>query len=48
MVKAWFINSMEKEIGWTYLYFKTTKEIWDTVAELYSDVGNSAHIFELK
>ena len=48
MVKAWRISSMEKGIGRTYLYFKTTKEIWDTVAKLYSDVGNSTQIFELK
>ena len=48
MVKAWLINSMEKGIGRTYLYFKTAKEIWDTMVELYSDVGNSAQIFELK
>ena len=44
MVKAWLINSMEKNIGKTYLYFKTAKEIWDTLEEMYSDVGNSAQI----
>lgn len=48
MVKAWLINSMEPEIGRTYLYYKTAKEILDMMAKTYSDVGNTAQIFELK
>ena len=48
MVKAWLINSMEKNISRMYLYFKTSKEIWDTLEELYSDVGNSTQTLELK
>jgi len=33
-IMAWLINLMEPRIGRTYLFFKTTKEIWDAVQEM--------------
>lgn len=48
MAKAWLVNSMEPRIGRTSLYYKTAKEIWDMAQEIYSDLGNTAQVFELK
>ncbi|XP_052190011.1 uncharacterized protein LOC127799834 [Diospyros lotus] len=45
---AWLINSMEPKIGRTYLFYKTAKEVWDAVQELYSDLKNTAQCFEIK
>ena len=39
---------MEPEIGQTYLFLPTTKDLWDAVTEAYSDLGNSAQIYDLK
>lgn len=38
IVMAWIINSMEPKIGRTYIFYKTTKEVWDAVQSLYSDM----------
>ena len=48
MVMAWIINSMDSKIGRTNPFLPTTKEIFDSVEETYSDVGNFAQIFEIK
>lgn len=45
---AWLINSMEPRIGKTYLFYKTTKEIGDSVQEMYSDLKNSSQCFEIR
>ena len=47
IVMAWFINSIEPKIGQTYLFYKTAKEIWDAVREIYSDLKNTAQYFEI-
>ena len=39
---------MEPEIGQTYLFLPTTKDLWDAVTKAYSDLGNSAQIYDLK
>ena len=48
LVKACLLNSMEPAISCVYLYYKTSHAIWDMVEEMYSNLGNSAQIFELK
>ena len=39
---------MELEIGQTYMYLSTAKQLWDAVNEMYSDLGNSVQVYELK
>ena len=48
IVMAWLINSMEPSIGWTYLFYKTTNEIWEAVQEIYSDLENTSQCFEIR
>jgi len=47
-IMVWLINSMEPKIGRTYLFYKTTKEIWDSVQDMYSDLENSSQCFEIR
>ncbi|XP_061371198.1 uncharacterized protein LOC133313812 [Gastrolobium bilobum] len=42
LVIAWLTNSMEPQIGQTYLFFDTAKEIWDAVQQNYSDLDLSS------
>jgi len=48
IVMAWLINSMEPRIGRTYLFYKTAKEIWEAVQEIYSDLENTSQCFEIR
>ena len=48
MIMSWLVNSMDSEIGQTYLFLPTAKDLWDAVTETYSDLGNSAKIYDLK
>ena len=48
MVMAWLIHSMEDNIGDTYLFYPTAKEIWDIVSLAYSDFEYSSQMFELR
>lgn len=48
IVMAWLINSMEPSIGRTYLFYKTEKEIWEAVQEIYSDLENTFQCFEIR
>ena len=48
LVMAWLLNSMELSIAKPHMFMKTTKEVWDSVRETYSDLENSSQIFELK
>lgn len=48
MVMAWLVNSMQPAIGKTYLFLPTAKDVWDAVRETYSDMENSAQIFEIQ
>ena len=42
IVMIWLVNSMEPKIGRTYLFYKTTSEIWKVVEEIYLDLKNIA------
>ena len=48
MILLWFVNSAEQEISQTRMFLTTTKELWELVMVTYSDLENSAQIFELK
>jgi len=48
MVMAWLVNSMEPKVGRTYLFYKTTSEIWNAVREIYSDLENTAQSFQVR
>ncbi|GAA0139992.1 hypothetical protein LIER_01423 [Lithospermum erythrorhizon] len=37
MLMGWLINSMEPEMNKKYMYFQTTKQIWDGTKKMYSD-----------
>lgn len=39
---------MEPHISRHYLWFKTVKEMWDAARKMYSDLGNTSQIFELR
>lgn len=44
---SWLINSMEPKIGRTYLFYKTTSEVWEAVKNLYLDMENMTQCFEV-
>lgn len=47
MVMSWLVNSMEPEIGRTYLFLPSAHALWEAVKETYSDLGNSAQLYEV-
>ena len=47
MVMTWLVNFMIEEIGANYLCYPTTKELWDNVSLMYSDLGNQSQVYEL-
>ena len=47
MVMSWLLNSMTNEMGENFMYYKTTKEIWDAALVTYSNKDNTSAIFEL-
>lgn len=47
MVMTWLVNSMEENISSNYMCYSTAKELWDSVTEMYSDLGNKSRIYEL-
>ena len=40
MVMTWLINSMVEDISSNYMCYSTAKELWDSVTQLYSVLGN--------
>ena len=47
MVMTWIVNYMEEDINSNYIYYPTTQELWENVNQMYYDIGNQSHIFEL-
>ena len=48
MVMSWLINSMENEIGQTFMFYATTQEIWEVAKKTYSDNENTVEFFKLQ
>ncbi|KAL5756172.1 hypothetical protein ACOSQ2_020918 [Xanthoceras sorbifolium] len=42
MVMTWLVNSMTEDISGNYMCYSTTKELWDNVNQMYSDLGNQS------
>lgn len=47
MVISWLINSMDPEIGKTYMFLPKASDIWEAVRDTYSDLENYSQLFEL-
>ena len=47
-VMSWMLNSMEPDVSEALYELNTTKEVWDTVYELYANKNNMARIYEVK
>ena len=45
---AWLINSIVPSIAQGMLFFKTAQEIWEAVAQIYSQQDNTTQAFKLK
>lgn len=48
MVMSWLLHSMKPEISRHYFLLKTGRQIWDSVAETYLELGNTIKVYELK
>ena len=48
MIMSWMLNSMEPDVSEGLYELNTTKEVWDTVYDLYADKNNMARIHEVK
>ena len=48
MIMSWLTNSIETDVGQTFLFYKTAKEIWDAAKEMFSDNENAVEVFEIK
>ena len=47
MVMSWLTNSVEPEIGKTYLFLPSAQDLWIAVRESYSDLGNVSQLFDI-
>ena len=45
---SWLTNSMEIDVGQTFLFYKTAKKIWDAAKETFSNNKNAIEVFEIK
>ena len=41
------MNSMAENITANYMCYTTAKELWDSLNQMYSDLGNQSSIYEL-
>ena len=48
MIMTWLVSSMDDDIGANYLCYSTTKELWDSVYHMYSDLENQSQVYELQ
>lgn len=47
MIMSWLINSMIDDAGENFLLYRTSKEIWETFKETYSNKENISALFEI-
>ena len=48
MVLAWLINSMEAEVSQNFILCDTTKQLWDIVNLMYSNLNNDSQVYDLR
>lgn len=46
MVMSWLLNSLSKDISDSMIYFKTTKELWDSLEQRFGR-SNGAKLYHL-
>lgn len=44
---TWLVNSVIEDICSNYMCYSTTKELWDNVNQMYSDLDNQLRVLEL-
>jgi gag-polypeptide of LTR copia-type len=47
-VMSWIFNSMEPAIYNIFAYSNTSKELWDSLFEMYGNTNNSSRVFEIQ
>ncbi|KAG2704987.1 hypothetical protein I3760_05G031200 [Carya illinoinensis] len=48
MIMTWLVNAMVEDISANYICYPTAKALWDNVSQMYSNLGNYSHIYELE
>ena len=48
IVKGWLINSMDPTLIGNFIWFPTTKLVWDAIARTYFDGSNTSQVYELR
>jgi gag-polypeptide of LTR copia-type len=48
MVMSWLLSTMEPQIANMFMYFNSSKEVWDKAKRLYGQQKKFSHIFSLK
>ena len=48
MVMAWLVNAMDEDIVSNYMNYRTAKELWDNIHQMYSDLKNQSQVYELQ
>lgn len=47
-VMSWLFNAMEPQIYEIFAYAETSKELWNSLQEMYGQTNNSSRVFELQ
>ena len=48
VVKGWLINTMDSSLVSTFIWYPTTKEVWDAIAVTFFDGSDIAQVYELR
>lgn len=48
MVMSWLINSMAIDIGESFMFYETTREIWEVAKETFFDKENTSELFGIE
>ena len=48
MIMAWLWNSMSPKLSDKSMFLPTTREIWESIWQIYSKVKDAAQIYELR
>lgn len=44
---SWLLNSMQPQISRGFFFLRATKDIWDSAAQIYSQVKNFVRVYQL-
>ena len=48
IVKGWLINTMDSSLVSTFIFYPTTKKVWDAIAVTFFDESDTAQVYELR